>query len=481
MKKWLITIISIIIILAAILLVVPFITGKVIATRYQYFLDQVAQTKYLNVKVISYERHWFNSSAVIQITLNPQIRVLPSQSPRKPITVQVVQNIMHGPILYAPVDGHKKLLFGLAYIHSEVDKPRLNFWADTHLKFDGSISYNSKAPLISISLPQEKRSFVFKNINIEGNTELNFNSLSGKISVASMNINDAYVNEQLTGFTADYDLNKTLLGLYLGDRNFNIQKLSLDDLQSKKHYEAQDIKIESFTKESSRKINLDLDISIGSTLIDGQNLGPHYLELEINKLDEPLLVALKQQLILMQQQGFSLLQFAKYNQLLLSLLSRGANIELKKLDIATFSGRASVNGKFNFEPTEKETANPTEIFKKLSASLSIKVPQALFNESMMTFYQWSDSHKHVSPENGKPVATLSPAQRAQIALDTWLKNKWLLLDGDYYVTQIAYQDHATFINGQPLAKEAAPPQVPAPTTTTPVPAATTTTTTTTVK
>ncbi len=212
--------------------------------------------------------------------------------------------------------------------------------------------------------------------------------------------------------------------------------------------------MKSSAKEHGDKVDSTLNITIGNLVLDGQNLGPHYLELAASDLSEHVLIALRQQLVLMQQQGFSLLQFAKYNQLLLHLANQGFNLEIKKLDIATPAGRASVTGLFNFAPTTQQTINLKEIAKNLTASISLKVPQALFNENMIKFYQWSDTNKpNVTSEPATPP--IPAAQRAQFTLDLWLKNKWLLLDGDYYVTQVTYKDQTTSINGQKLMKEVA--------------------------
>ncbi len=213
MKKWLITLSVIIIVLAIIVLGAPFIIGKLAADRYQYFIGQIAQTKYLNVKMVDYKRSWFSSEAIIQITVNPQLRVLPSQSPSKPVILNITQTIMHGPILYAPINGHKQFMLGLAYIHSNIKQRQIRLEAVTHIKFDNSVNYSGNAPFVTITFPQDKRNYLFKDIRLQGNTQLDFNALSGTMAVGEMNIRDPHVSEQLNNFVVDYGLIKSKLGL----------------------------------------------------------------------------------------------------------------------------------------------------------------------------------------------------------------------------------------------------------------------------
>lgn len=104
MRSFFTGLIIVVVLLAALIGISPYFIGQRVETNLKKELAAASQNSpYATLSVENYQRHWFTSTATIEVAIRP------SQATMKPFSFELPVNIKHGPIMVLP----QGLKFGL--------------------------------------------------------------------------------------------------------------------------------------------------------------------------------------------------------------------------------------------------------------------------------------------------------------------------------------------------------------------------------
>jgi uncharacterized protein YdgA (DUF945 family) len=295
-----------------------------------------------------------------------------------------------------------------------------------------------------------------RNLNVHVKMTKDMTKMFGNINIGEVTFVNPTAKQTFLNTAATYDITKTPEGVFAGRRDIQLGSFVYTNLADNQSVIAKNLHIASQGVETNGRINLAIQGSLDSIIVDNKQYGPHNFVLDINNMDAVALygltkesynVATKNDLA---AQIARSLQIAKYNQLLMSLFSKGMQIDLKKLNIVTQWGNVVGNAQIVFAQQPRETLNPFALLQKAGANLNLQLPKDLVLQVMTRHYESDQSIQN-------------PAQQAQSQINEWINNRWLIpMDRNYKINFI-YKDNAATINGAnfPKQQESSPAVTPA--------------------
>ncbi len=206
-------------------------------------VEVVNQSTGLTVNIAHYNRHWFQSSAAIDVLVHIPEQVEMNKDGKsetiaaQDYTMDVPVTIYHGPVIYTS----SGVLFGLGYAESDLNLPK-----ELVEKLSPYLAPQSTSPKFKLSVfvnYTNKSRFqvevpAFKLLAKEGNNEAEWLGMLGDINVSSdlknisgdftldgINVVKDKMNGVLGKVTSDYSLHKTEDGLYLGQAGVSVPSL----------------------------------------------------------------------------------------------------------------------------------------------------------------------------------------------------------------------------------------------------------------
>lgn len=448
MKKWFYTFIIILIILAAIILIPPYFMGK----QVQKTMASIPSSDSFKLAITEYRRGWFSSDVTLKMMIkNPNgldlVKIAGGDESSQYLQITVNEHIIHGPLIFTP---SRHIMLGQAYIIGSINEADMSAKNATLITLDGRIDTTLLAQ--QIHFKQLRNNILTSSQDVLAHLRFkpNLNEIRGVVKIASVSVATVDMKQVFQGIKSTFNLKRSDAGIFVGRRELTLDHFTSD--QGNNHVEAQNLALMSTSDDKKGKISSHIKGQLDKILINNNSYGPHVLDVYLNDMDANALFAISREAIMVSTQNnlaaqiARSLQLARYNQLLWNLFSKGMQVDLKKLNIATQWGNIDAVAVFNFQPLPGEGGNPIAILQKFKGNLQLVLPQAFVKEIAQ--------HHFAS----NPQAT-NPEQQANQLLDYWVKNQWLIVDGANYKLNIQYQYKNVLVNNKSLSTPSViPPQ-----------------------
>lgn len=473
-----------IIIIAIIILGLPFAAGFITQHKFMKFVTEVSKAPNINLVVKNYHRGWFQSTADVEITFSSYKL---TKHHLAPFVFTLHEIIQHGPLLMT----HHKAKFGYALAHSQLelsDKLKANLtdiipvgqalpkiYSEIFFPFMGGADVVTSLPsFILEKLKQGK--FSWKGAVMHANFNRFYDKVTGDLIINGFLFTTPSVNVQQDGINISYRMNQ-VEGLWVGRTDLDFPKIQvLNDgklaflLAGLKGYSESDL--------TANLVKILMQLNIDKWQNDDQIYGPGNLAFTFSKLNAIALMKMKQQLDALNDPNINdeqrqLIVMAAIP-LLPSLLDRGARFDLNNFVLQTPTGKLSANGYIAVTPAPAGTKGSPQgvlnILQSLYGEATLEAPKQLV-EQWLTRSEVSQLEQNqivqelVAKQAVKSGTTQSTAAtpskklttqeiqtlattEAQKQLTQWIKNGYLIEDGSLYKLKATLENKELKINGK---------------------------------
>ncbi len=420
-------------------MLLPLLFGGVAKRRYRQMIEVINQTTPFSAKIVTYDRGWFSSEAITQISLDKL------DLPNKELyQLTITANIIHGPLR---IDW-TRFYFMRAMVDATISlNETQNKWLQRNpdaapaavikikFKLNGKSTLLVDSPSLTYQGPENNINW--HGLKIRSVYSPTYDKIISEINFAGLDVKTKNRNIHLGEITSNYQGNKTSNDTWLGEKSLQCAAFSTTN-ENNRTIAFDNLHIHNLITANDRdRVNVATIIDIANLNINGASYNQNKLDLETNNIDPSWLVRLWQQLIsnrILYSPAGTLFDT------LVAILSNGSEFNVKQLDTITPWGRLLANAKIAFV----NQTNNIGIFAVLASSTistSIKVEPALALHLIEKFYQ-----------NMPLKPTDNPKKQAAVSLANWQKSGKIVASNEdpYLHLTIDYKDNRPFINGQQL-------------------------------
>ena len=452
--------------------------GMQTENRFHNMLLSIPQSPYFSISTPTYQRGIFKSHAVTAIQFN-----LPKQDSKQNTTpvpasfrLNLSHNIWHGPLPYEKMtDGKFHLAPMLAFIETTMTIPtdtfpnipelidiikRFNLTDYTTINLDGSGTSISKmaAWQKQISKGPGQVDINWQGLTSKSRFTADLKGIHGTTSIPGLAItgnHGMFVFEKL-GMTVDTDPGKT--GFSVGKAKISLAKLAIDkeSKRSDTKFEMSGFTATSNTRENGAVLNHTQTARVDHILFNNMKHGPFVYELELRNLDAPTLLKLVEKIELMQLQvmnnpgqGPDQQLLMEMSQLIPGLLSKGLELELKKLSIDTRDGNFSAGFKISFtDDTTAAMTNPIMLLAALKIDAEASASEYLLTQTIKAITYNEIRKKNAA--TGKKVSKFEldrmASRECRAQLQALQARGLISHDQDHFKVTITYRNGIIKIN-----------------------------------
>jgi uncharacterized protein YdgA (DUF945 family) len=450
MKKSLLSL-SVLILITVIgaLFLLPYGLGFVAQNKYSQILDTFAKSNTIQLSLVNYQRGWFSSEATVKV-------VLPGVPKLAALLIQ--QHIEHGPIFSITAANHqKRLMLGQTLISSQVKTPFGIVDIVSWISLQGAFSGTLHIPTLYHQTAQQGHSYAATLTGISGDFQLpaDLKKIAAHLQIPKAVIKIDHFEQQIDQTDIVYQLKKSDSGLFLGQRRLAIRAVALNFPIYPFKLQLQGLKAEADGSEQNHKLQSEINIALQQVLFNNAAYGPQQLLLAINQLDVPSFLALSKELNSWKTQPeLDDQAYARYQQLLVNLLSHGLQIQVKRLALVTPLGAPQLVGSITFPA---QSANDVmTVFTAADAQFNLQIPATFLmrllekiNGAMMQHVATTMAAA-TTPIAAPAAPAIIPTQLAQQQVTEWVNKKWLVPKDNGYQISVLRQNRQLTINGQPL-------------------------------
>jgi len=466
MKKFLFSV-FLLLLLAVIgaLFVLPYGLGFVAQNKYTQILDMLTKSNAVQITLMDYQRGWFSSEATVKVEM-PVSLSAPGVD-----TLIVKQHIEHGPIFsLTSKTGEKHLALGQTLITTQVNSTLGAVEIVSRIKLNGALVGAISALKLRYENPEGKHSIVeFNNLSGTFKLSADLKKFMANLQIPQMMIEADQFSQQTNQMKLTYDLKKSDSGLFLGQRTLTIDAMTWNaDFIPNKALKLQGLKIDGRDEEQDHKVNSQIDAELKHLVVNNANYGPQRIVLAVNHVDVPALLALRKGVNSLHKSQVSTEErLTKYQQLLAGLLSKGLEIQVKRLEMVTPWGAPSLTA--NLTVAAQPISDLAGLMNATNIVAEINVP-ATFLVRALEKIDVITQNPIMADTTGAAsgIPSSNPTHTAQQRITDWINKKWLLPYGRGYKSIIIYQKQQITINAQPLNMPSAVPSFSPSTPTVPV-------------
>ncbi len=459
----------------------------------------------LTMSVDKYQRHWFSSSAILDIKLHvPEREVINADGKHELVAAQdymfnVPVVIQHGPIIYSD----NGVLFGLGYAQSNIHLPQQmmdslasNFAPEStqpKFKLNMFVNYLNQSRF-EIQVPTFKLVFKegageadWQGLKGEMHVSSNLKNFNGNFTLSGIKVTKDKMSAVLSSVTSDYIVHKTNEGLYLGQAGFSVPSLVVTE-DGKTLFDLSLFKARTESSITKGLFESNFKTSFEKIISNDKQYGPGLLEVSIKNLDAKVLAHLNDQANKLKASSATERQQIMFSMLpeLPKLFSQGAGFEVSTLKLTVPEG--DIDGHFALSLPKSENVNPFQIMQKVEGDGKIQLPSAVVKKllvqsllqkasamtspqsKVMPQLEQKDSQNASTPvekrgevAQGSPVNqenavpgndTADKTQQAMVEADKKLaalvEAKVLVEQGQNYVVEFHLSGGKLNINGQPF-------------------------------
>ncbi len=439
MQKWLTSLGYTIIIAVVIILPLPLLFGFFAERKCKQMAEIINTTTPLAVKIISYDRGWFSSSATTQISLNNL------EIPNKELyQLTINANITHGPVLIDWV----KFYFVQAMVDATINlndaqnkwlnrEPNAEPLATMKVKFrlngETTIVLNSPAT----TYQSEAIKIDWRGLNTKATFSPLYNKVKSTLEFAGIDVKTPEREIHLGKTTSSYQGNKSSNEIWLGERDLQCAAFSTTN-DNNRTISFDKLNIHNLaTGDEKNLIDISGMLDVDTLNINGGIYTQNKIDLEIKKMDQGLPAALLQQLI--SGKIISSPTTAFFG-IMVDIMSSGSTLNFKKIETITPWGKIFSDIKMIF-PNQSPHSGLLLMITGSSVSANIKAERAIALHLFEKFYQILPSRE-----------TMDPAKKAESLLTEWQQSGKIITSNEDSYLRLAfeYQNNRPLINGQLL-------------------------------
>lgn len=433
-----------IIVVVAMGLFLPYFMGVLAQKKCQELTSTFANLARVEITVIDYRRHWFDSDATFAVKLRKPAFTTGIDLDKIDDRMQqwtVTAHILHGPIVISPA----RIKLAQAVIEAAVI---LSKEQSALLQREGTT-----APLAKVSLginldgssvlrvngtpiiyKGEKVDFNLQGINIQVAFSTFLNRIKSTVELPGLDVTEGNAVLHVDGLVVNYAGIKNAFDLWVGQRQATLKSLVIKDGANSS------LEIAGLTLNTSVVEEQRLAVARSTMMLDSLNFnGMHYtqnaLVLEAADLDVATLAKLQGEVRKLSamsepslQQGFSIVKYFGL------LLNGGAALTIKQATTHTPWGEFSAFGQI-----VSMKANVTDFFALLDnmrGELNLRIEPPLARYLLTRYY-----------ERDAGETAESAAEQVKKQLNDWLQSGMLTIDGTAYKIKFKY-DKKLWVNDQ---------------------------------
>ena len=434
-----------IIVIAAICLSLPYFMGVLAQRKCLELTNTFANLTRAEIKVVNYQRHWFDADATFAIRLRPSgftginLEKIDAQLQQWTVTA----HILHGPVVIRP----SNIKLAQAVIEAAVIPTKeQNVLLQREnavvplatillgINLDGSSSLNVKGAPLAFKSGQ----VIF---NLQGlDVQMIFSSFLDKVTsvvnLAGFDFADANSALHLQGLKLDYDGTRNALDLWLGQRKVILQSFTLKR-GADTSLDLSGFSLNSSITEEKHLATIRSSIVLDSGNFNGMNYTKNILEWEATNLDMAVFAKLQHEIKELgdmnepsMQQGMNVLKYFGL------LLNNGVILTVKQASSHTPWGTFLAAGQIT--STAAKDANFFALLNDLRSEFTLQMQQPLAQYLLVKYYGQNAN------------STVSSDEQAKNLLTHWVQSGAIVVDGDSYKTKLKY-DKTFFVNDKPIS------------------------------
>ena len=407
MRKWLSSLGYILVALAAIFLLLPMLMGLIAENKCKQIADIINTTTPFNVKITDYQRGWFSADATAQISLNKL------DAPNQLHQLTITANIIHGPVLidwarFQFVQAMVNANINLNSAQNNLLKRSLDAGpiATTKIKFrlSGNTVFTLESP--PLAYQDQDSNFHWQGLKIKTDLSPLYNQIQSKIDFSGIDMGKKDYNFHLGKMTTTYQGNKTSDGLWIGERNLQLDSFATKN-DNNRIISLGGLNLHSLmTSDQKNSVNIAATLAIDNLNINSATYSQNKLDFEINKLEQSTLAKLQQQLI--SNKNIFSPQTNITVDAILAVLNNGSEINVKQFNTDTPWGKLLTIVKITFANQPNNSGFlATVINSAINANISAEKGLAL--HLLEKFYQVIPSGNQAN----------NPAKQAEVLLNGW--------------------------------------------------------------
>ncbi len=426
-----------------------FTIGLLLQKNYQKLLNEAKPAKkWLQLKVVSFDRGWFSSTATVKATIT-----LPSTTPAanhrltQSASFLLKQYIQQGPFIFTTGrDNQTKFLFGKALIHTKINKKDFTKETTTFIHWNNDIDINEH--IKHLSLKHDNLRYSLSNVSSSINYNADPEKMNGTFSVGSLKVLKKNMPPSLMidNLHVDFDLTKKNKYWY------GTHTSSIDSINIKKPRQLptkiNGIELKTKTERHKKSTSTQIDAQINQVLSNNLVISPITASLKITGLNS---VALDNCLDTLRElvESRRLVSWSTLYEPTMKVLAHGATFSLSNVLVGTNQGSLKANGNLTFL---KKSNAPQSLMlvEDTMGSLSIVFPKALLQDMLTAYYTHQRKLTSKSDDNGdnnnNGLPKTSELAAQKIAL--WIQNKLLIQNEQKLKLSVQYQKGQLLINGQ---------------------------------
>lgn len=437
MKKFLLIIcILLSLLIASAVFILPYGLGFIAQNKYTQILNAFNKSSVVQVTLLNYQRGWFNSKATVKIVLPSKSTNIASQT-----WMTLQQEIAHGPVFsFTSSKGEKSILLGQGLITSHIESAFGTVNMVNWIKWDGAFWGIVRAPVLHFSNIPNKQEIIISGLSGFFKLPANLKRFFANFNVPEILIKTDKLEQRIEQTHIRYNLQKSMSDLFLGERSFTARSIVWNTPLYPSKLKFEDLSIHANSAEKNQRMRDEIDLSLKKIAVNNASYGPQILSLTLDQVDTPTLLTLKKELNKLHGNAYVPEQMlAKYQQLLMTLLSKGIEVQLKKFQIVTPWGNPSLVADIRLPAQPSVSGDIKSLLHASNFKAEANVPATFLIRALENFY----ANKSNQPD--KSVMSIA----AQQQVNEWVKDKWLLpKDNGYQITAL-YQNQSLMINGLP--------------------------------
>lgn len=447
MRKWIISLLLLIIIVLGSYPIVGMIAGSTLKKN----VDNIPKNPLITWQLKNYKRGWFCSTADLNLLIN-----LPAQKskdaqghvkiqPELHLSLDFPLSVRHGPFILT----NNGLRFGLAWVTTQ---------PETH--YGALINYLNHT-LISYSLPsinmkgtsksdQGNFTFVWQGLSTKLKVNPNIDKISGYLTIYGMRTQVKDTDVRIGKISTYFALNRYMEGLWLGDSHILLSSVSTA-INSQTVFDLQKLSMDAWAGVNNDLLEFHLHLSLDKFIMNNNRYGPGTLKIEFKNL-EPQAMAKLNQL----NYDYPFNQMAVLSETF-TLLSKGATLNLsQELDLP----QGHLSASLNLALANNQLSNPVDLWKNLKGEGKFRAPikqvKDLLLESIKSKIAQQPATMPQQPQAREAIPTQpididAEAQKQTDELLQKLINKgFLKVDGDYYQASFTLENTKFMVNGHPF-------------------------------
>jgi uncharacterized protein YdgA (DUF945 family) len=441
-----------------ILVAVPYVLGFTIEEHYNHLLRAVSKPDTIELKLVSYQRGWLTSDAVVEATItNSNVLKFTGQSgdSQTPLSFTIKQHIEHGPVFQVSTrDQPTRFLMGQAFITSRADTAAGRIDSLTWIKLDGSLLNSVFSPQIEYHSP----AFSMKAPQPAMTVWLLHNQqLTLHIDVPQLDIKTPQVAQQVVNAHLRYQLSRQH-SVQATDHLLTIDKITWQQTDATAPIIFNGLSIESRQRQDQQKMDTAIAASLKEADVGHASYGPQLIAANINQMDIAAFQQVKDQLTLLRNNpNISEDDINTYQQRFYALLAKGMEVQVQQFNLVTPWGSPSLRARITFMPQDITPTQFADLLPAMDAAVQANIPATFLVRSLEKVYGMLIYHASTTDDpRFLYTATANVDKASQQQITEWVTKRWLLPKDNGYQVNFLYHNQQGVINGEPwsLAKAA---------------------------